>query len=154
MRLTQARGFSLVELMVVVAMTSVLGAIAIPSLQGATQLYSVNSSTQSVTSAVRAARYVAISRNATMRVRFNSPAAGQFTVVDLGGAVVGPVMMLAPGVTFGTYRDLQVDASGRIVPLTGCPNCVTGAAPASIAVGNGGRTRTVTVTANGQISTN
>ena len=153
MTLRHASGFTLIELMLVVALTSVLGAIAIPSIQGATQLYSLNTSTQSVTSAVRAARYLAISRNTTVRVRFNSPLTSQFTVVDTAGAVLGPVMTLAPGVTFGAFKDLQVDASGRVVTLTNCPNCVTGVAPGSIAVSNSGRTRLVTVTANGQIST-
>lgn len=170
-------GFTLVEALVVAAVVGVLAAAAGPILGSSMRLYALNSSAQTVASAIRSARYTAVSRNRAVRVRFNCPAANQFRMVEVVGTAVdsaaarcseaaypypdpdattapdvdGPMVLLPSDAQFGTADDLEIDATGRVSRLTGCPTCVTAAAPATVVVSNGSQTRTITVSANGQV---
>jgi prepilin-type N-terminal cleavage/methylation domain-containing protein len=171
-------GFSLIELLIVVAVGMIVVGIAIPAVVEATRQASLNTSVQSVAAAIRGARYAAVAKNRTVRVRFNCPAANQFRVVEFVGnpaidqdanrcsetaypypdpdAAVAPnidgqMLRLGNGSQFGAAQDIQIDTSGRVTKLTGCPTCVSSAAPATIAVANGYDTRTITVNASGQV---
>ena len=177
MRTRSAEGFSLVELMVVVGLISLMAGIAIPEINAGMRRYAVTSASQQIASAVRTARFQAVSQNRSLRVRFNCPAAGQFRIVEVTGTAAdtaanrcdaaayafpdtdaatrpnldGPVQVLPGGVSITSALDLQVDTTGRITPLTGCPSCALGTAPASIVVGNSYGSRTLSVSGSGQV---
>jgi prepilin-type N-terminal cleavage/methylation domain-containing protein len=170
-------GFTLTELLIVALVIAILAATAVPSIASALRLYRLNSSAQTVAAAVRSARYTAVSKNRTVRVRFNCPAANQFRMVEVLGNATdaaanrcsevafpfpdanpaatpnldGPVTTLNQDSQFIGFQDLQIDTTGRVTALVGCPACAAGAAPAIITIGNGFQTRTLTVTTNGQI---
>jgi prepilin-type N-terminal cleavage/methylation domain-containing protein len=171
-------GFSLIELLIVVALGMIVLGIAVPAVVEATRQASLNTSVQSVAAAIRGARYSAVAKNRTVRVRFNCPAANQFRVVEVVGnnaidqaadrcsetaypypdpdAAVAPnidgqMLRLGADSQFGAVQDIQIDTSGRVTKLTGCPTCVSSAAPATISVVNGYDTRTITVNASGQV---
>lgn len=173
-----ARGFSLTELLVVCAVAGVVAATAIPAAQSQMRVWALNSSIQSVGAEIRSARFSAVSKNRTLRVRFNCPAANQFRIVEVVGIAAvdnaadrcdpaaypfpdpnpaaapnldGPVVTLVRDAVFGAVQDLEIGTTGRVTPLTGCPTCTTGAPPAALVVGNGYGTKTITVTASGQV---
>jgi hypothetical protein len=150
----------------------------VPTIAGAMRLYALNTSIQTVGAAIRSARYSAVSKNRTVRVRFNCPAANQFRIVEVVGSnaidaaadrcsaaaypypdsnpaaapnIDGPVMILPDGSQFGAFQDLEINTAGRVTPLTACPTCAGAAPPATVTLGNGYDTRTITVTANGQV---
>lgn len=181
-RATQAAGFTLVEVLVITAIVAILAGMTVPSIASAMRLFAVNSSVQAVGAAVRDARYTAVSKNRTMRVLFNCPAADQFRIVEVtGNAAIdndanrcseaaypasdpdpavrpnldGPIIRLPSETQFGALSSIEIDTAGRVQRLTGCPACVVGAAPVTVAVVGtyGATTRTITVTANGQVLT-
>lgn len=142
-------GFSLVELMIVVGLISVLGAMTGPVIQAGMAQYALISATQQVASTIRTARFQSVAKNRTLRVRFNNPAADQYRVLDDVDAAVGEVQILPSGAQFGAISgDLEIDPEGRITPLAG-------AAPATIVVSNGdaAQDRTITVAASGRVQT-
>jgi prepilin-type N-terminal cleavage/methylation domain-containing protein len=144
---TRLDGFSLVELMIVVGLIAVLAGVAAPQVAAGMRQYSLISATQEVASTIRAARYQAVGKNLTLRVRFNFPAANQYQVVTAAGVAVGDVRLLPTGATFFAVSDIvQINTSGRV---TG----VGGPAPVTIVVSNGDNTknRTITVTASGRV---
>jgi prepilin-type N-terminal cleavage/methylation domain-containing protein len=181
MRYARAAGFSLVELLIVVALVAMVTAMAVPTIAAGMRRYTLMTASQQVASTIRSARLQAVTKNRTMRIRFNCPVAGQFRVIEVTGNVLadtrndrcetvafpfpaadtnpatlpnldGPVVFLPQGGTFGAFSDLQVETSGRFVRLTGCPACVTAEVPATtIVVSNGSQTRTITVSASGQV---
>jgi len=55
-----ARGFTIVELVIVVAIAMVVIAMAVPGIRRVTQLYAMRSAVTSLTSAIQSARYNAI----------------------------------------------------------------------------------------------
>jgi hypothetical protein len=67
--------------------------------------------------------------------------------------VDGPVIDLPAEAQFGAVASIEINTAGRVQQLTGCPACITAAAPAAVeVVGNHGyATRTITITAGGQI---
>jgi prepilin-type N-terminal cleavage/methylation domain-containing protein len=171
-------GFTLIELLIVVAVGLLVAGTAIPAVVEATRQASLNTSVQSVAAAIRGARYAAVAKNKTLRVRFNCPAANQFRVVEVTGNpaiddaanrcsetaypypdpnpnvapnIDGQMVRLGANSQFGAAQDIQIDTSGRVTKLTGCPTCVSSAAPATIALVNGYDTRTITVNASGQV---
>ena len=172
-------GFTLIEIMLVVAVGGILSAVAVPVISGAMRRYRMNTASRTITAEIRAARFTAVAKNRTMRVRFNCPGPGQFRVVEVvGNAAIdnagdrcsetaypypdpnpavapnadGPVIWLNQGATFGGVQDLQISTRGRTQPLTGCPTCVVAAPPASVGLTNGHETQTITVSASGMAS--
>ena len=161
-----------------VAIMAILAGVAVPQVGSAMRLYALNGSTRAVAAAIRGARYTAVSKNRTVRVRFNCPAAGQYRVVEFVSSaavdsaadrcseqaypypdpdaaaapnVDGPIVRLSTDAQFTAVQDIQFDTAGRASRLTGCPACATAAAPAAVTIGNGHETRTLTVTASGQV---
>jgi prepilin-type N-terminal cleavage/methylation domain-containing protein len=171
-------GFSLLELLLCVTLVSILAAVAAPLVDGAMRTYALSTSAQTVASQIRQARMLAVSRNQTMRVRFNCPAVNSYRIVEfVGNAAIDtaanrcseavypypdqnpaarpdadrPVIRLPENATFTTVMDLEIANTGRVTRLTGCPNCVTAAGNASLTLSNGSRTQVVQVTPNGQV---
>jgi Tfp pilus assembly protein FimT len=147
-----AAGFSLVDVMIVVALVAVLGAISAPAITTGMERYALISASQQAASTIRAARLQAVATNRTLRVRFNCPAAGQYRVVEVTGDAAidtaadrcdeavypfpapdndpttlpnidGAVQRLPNGATFGAFVDIELDPRGRATPLTACPAC-------------------------------
>ena len=179
-RLSRSGGFTINELLMVVAVASTLAGVSVPAISGAMRAYEMNSSTRQVAAEIRGARFTAVAKNRTMRVRFNCPGPGQFRVVEVtGNAGIdndqnrcaeanypypdpnpaaapnadGPVMWLNNAAAFGAVQDVQITTRGRIQPLTGCPAaCVAGLPPASIELDNGHETKVLTISASGTVT--
>jgi prepilin-type N-terminal cleavage/methylation domain-containing protein len=141
MRPARHEGYSLVEIMIVVALVATLAAITVPSVQGAVQQYALLTSGQQVVSTIRAARLQAVSRNQILKVRFDFPANGQYQVVNAVDAAVGLPQTLGQQIAFGAFTDVQFTTAGRL------------AAPVVITVTNGtaAQDRTINVSASGQV---
>ena len=144
---TRADGFSLIELMIVAGLIAVLAGVAAPSIAAGMRRYSLITASQQVVSTIRAARFQAVGRNVTLRVRFNHPASGQYQVLDAADAADGAVQFLPDGASFGAVSgDLKITTSGRVTPLEGDPTTAT------IVVSNDdNQSRTITVSASGRV---
>jgi prepilin-type N-terminal cleavage/methylation domain-containing protein len=81
----EVRGFSLIELMLVVALLGIVGAMAVPMITNMMAGMRVSASARLVERELQTARLRAVATNRTMRVRFNCPAAGQFRLVEILG---------------------------------------------------------------------
>ena len=79
-KLNDYRGFTLIELMVVIAMTTVLMAVAIPSVRALVENIGVNRAAQELISEIYLARIQAIRTGRTSTVTFNVPAPNQCTI--------------------------------------------------------------------------
>lgn len=75
------RGFTLIEVMVVVALIGILAAIGLPVLTESTNRNAVWTASEQIGSQVRQARLKAITRNQPFRVTFDCPAVGQYRVL-------------------------------------------------------------------------
>ncbi len=78
-------GFSLVELLLTVAVFATLAAMALPVYNDLAEVSRLNSATREVERELQAARLKAVSTNRTLRVRFNCPVAGQYRTVEVLG---------------------------------------------------------------------
>jgi prepilin-type N-terminal cleavage/methylation domain-containing protein len=81
------RGFTLVELLIVLAMIGIISAIAIPSLSSSTERNAVWTASEQIGTQIRQARLKAITRNTPFRVAFDCPAAGQYRVLAVDGTI-------------------------------------------------------------------
>ena len=70
------RGFTLMEVVVVMGVIGLLAAVAIPSMQVAAERNKVITTADLVAAQIREARLAAITRNTTFRVMFDCPAPG------------------------------------------------------------------------------
>ena len=176
----RSAGFSLIEVLMALAVGGVLAAASMAPISGAMGRYSINTASRTIAAEVRAARSKAVATNRTVRVRFNCPGPSQFRTVELVGDpaidgdddrcsdtaypypdrspatapnVDGPVISLK-GVTFDAVDYLQISPRGRVEALSGCPdNCqVVPGTPASISFTNGHETETLTVSPSGAVS--
>ena len=175
-----AAGYSLVEVLLVTGIMAVVAAIAVPTVGAVMRRYALNNLSQQVAATIRSARYTAVAKNKVVRVRFNCPADDQYRMVEFttSGAiddasdrcsastypypdadpmnppnVDGPVIVVPPGTELGTVADIEIDARGRLTPLTGCPVCTpSGGTTASVILENGYESQTVTVDQTGQVN--
>ena len=141
---TRTEGFSLVELMIVMAVIAVLAGMTVPTIAAGMKRYTVLSAGQEVAGVIRSARMQAISRNATLTVQLNIPAAGQYRIVDVGGNVLGVVHALPTGLTVSGIPYFQFTPQGRLP---------AGSPAVTVVVSNGtaNDNRTITVSPSGRV---
>lgn len=84
------RGFTLLELLVVVAVISIVGAIAVPAITSTSAQMRLSNSARQVERVLHTARMKAVRSDRVMRVRFNCPATGEYRMVELLGTVRTP----------------------------------------------------------------
>jgi prepilin-type N-terminal cleavage/methylation domain-containing protein len=86
------RGFSLVEVLAVVAFIAIIGAVAMPVYSDIVDSMRLGQSTRDVERELQTARLKAVSTNRRLRLRTNCPTAGQFRIVQvLGTTADGPL---------------------------------------------------------------
>jgi Tfp pilus assembly protein FimT len=149
--LASSGGFTLLELMLVVALGMVVAGIAIPNLLTMNRTYRLATASSTVASKVHQARANALKRNRPSWVLVDG-AAGTVQVqsTDAGGATitVGDSDPIPQGVTFGTgtaQATLTFDSMGR--PLNP-PQTI------QLQIAGSGLTRTITVTSTGRVTVN
>jgi Tfp pilus assembly protein FimT len=151
------------ELLVAVALISILAGIAIPSLSGSTSRNSVWTASEQIGSQIRQARLKAISRNTRFRIRFDCPAVGQYRVLQVTGVAAtddaddrcstnqqydSGVYTMPVNVSYGNDPPLlEVNGRGIFISDSGIPTVIT-----VTYSGVGTASRTLTMSATGQIS--
>ena len=78
-------GYSLVEMMVTLAVGLILVSVALPTLIGAIQSYRLNSTSQQIANLIELTRYTAIRRNAVMSMQMTVSNGSTIFYVDLNG---------------------------------------------------------------------
>jgi prepilin-type N-terminal cleavage/methylation domain-containing protein len=84
------RGFSLVEVLLVVAVLAVIGGMAVPAITSSTRQMRLSAAARQVERELQTARMKAVRSNRPMRVRFNCPGAKQYRSVELLGSPQAP----------------------------------------------------------------
>jgi prepilin-type N-terminal cleavage/methylation domain-containing protein len=175
--LRSERGFSLIELMMVIAVAATLMAISVPGLMDLSEGMKLGSAAREVERELQGARLKAVSVNRTMRVRLNCPTAGYFRTVEyLGNATDtdpnrclmtafpfpasdtdlstrpnhdGPVRTLTSGATVSD-RIVEFRSDGTAYDVvSGVPTTI--AVPLTITVTRKEKSKTVTVNGAGKI---
>jgi prepilin-type N-terminal cleavage/methylation domain-containing protein len=82
---TTARGFSLTELMIVVAFGTTLMAISVPIVSDISRTAKLNEAVRSIERELQSARLRAVNLNRRLRVRLNCPASGYLRTVEVIG---------------------------------------------------------------------
>jgi len=85
-RVDKVRGFTLLELMLVLAVLGVLSAMAIPAFLNTTRQIKGAANARAVERELQGARMKAVRSNRAIRVRFNCPSTGQYRIVELLGS--------------------------------------------------------------------
>ncbi|HXB20416.1 MAG TPA: GspH/FimT family pseudopilin [Candidatus Solibacter sp.] len=145
------RGFSLIELLVTMAIVLIATAIAIPLVGNAVTQYRLKSAVVSATGAIQTSRYRAISSGYPYRVVFNSTnvtyqvqsdPGSSGTWGNVGGAV--PLSTATPiTMTLNQDTTLNFKPNGAVTATTGAMNFTLGLT---------GKTETITVSNYGSIT--
>lgn len=152
-------GFSLVELVIVVAIALIVMAIAIPGIRRSLQFYSLRSGITSVTGAIQSTRYQAIFHGCRYQIVFSAaaysytvanqvPAAGNSTCTGVYGAPGPAIPIMGRGVALGATTTMQFFPNGTIVT-------VPATAPMTLNLtytGSSFPTETITVSTYGKIN--
>ena len=84
------RGFTLLELLVVVSLICIVGGMAVPALNSTSAQMRLSNSARQVERELQVARMKAVRSDKVMRVRFNCPGTGEYRMVELLGTVRNP----------------------------------------------------------------
>jgi len=171
------RGFTVSEVMLVVALIGTLSVIALPVMQDVTATMKLNEAARLVEREMQDARLKAVSSNRVIRVRLNCPAAGYVRSVEVLGTAVdtasnrcmttaypfppadddimtrpnfdGPVRTV-PNAATVTNEVLQFSPDGTAaVVINGVPTTI--ATPVTVTISRKSKSRTVTVNNVGKI---
>jgi Tfp pilus assembly protein FimT len=179
MRIARAaeRGFSLVELMLVVAFAATLLTIAVPVMTDVSDSSKLNGAAREIERELQSARLKSVSTNRLLRVRLNCPGTGMYRTVEYVASPAvddatnrcsdsaypfpadndvmtrpnfdGPLRLLPQGATV-TSHIFQFQPDGTAVTLVS--NVVTPiAVPVTITVTRKGKSKSITVNGAGKI---
>lgn len=136
-RRLSSRGFSLIELVVVVLIITITTAIAIPIVQNSLRYYAMRSAISSVTAAVEAARYQAIFHGCRYQLVFTAASysytvasmvpttAGATTCLATYGTAGTAIPLMGRGVALGSNSTLQFLPSGQVTSTVGPTNPIS-----------------------------
>lgn len=88
--LSSQRGFTLIDMVVVIAVVGILSAIGIPTMMGGIDRMRLGQSARDVERELQMAKSRAVAKGRPIRVRFNCPVAGQYRIVELIGSPTTP----------------------------------------------------------------
>lgn len=143
-------GFSLIELMVTLAIILIIVAMAIPLIGNAVAQYKMNSAVLSVTGIMQATRYRAISSGYPYRVAFSSAALTYQVQSDPNSnGVFGNVGNAVPFASSSINPALNADITLQFRP-NGAVSVVAGALPMTVTLKN--NTKTINVGTYGNIN--
>jgi prepilin-type N-terminal cleavage/methylation domain-containing protein len=155
-----ASGFSLVELLLVVAVGLILSAMAIPVARTAIASYQLDAAVDSVSGAIQGARYQAIMHGYLYQVDFNSatnqfqlsseiPPAATFSSVGTAVPISSSPVTLGVGTTNSNSTGqviMQFKPNGSVSVTSGQ------SMPLSLTISYNGATKTLTVSNYGSVS--
>ena len=84
------RGFSLLEILIVVSLITIVSGIALPTLTAAADRMKLGQSAREVERELQTAKARAVGKRRPIRVRFNCPAMGEYRLVELIGTPAVP----------------------------------------------------------------
>ena len=171
------RGFSILELMMVVSIISVIAVVALPVMKDLTASIKLNEAARLVERELQDARLKAVSSNRVIRVRMNCPSAGYIRSVEVLGTAAdnatnrcvttsypfpapdddimtrpnfdGPVRPLPNAATVSSAV-VQFSPDGTAVSvINGVPTTL--AVPLTITISRQGKSKTVTVNNAGKV---
>jgi prepilin-type N-terminal cleavage/methylation domain-containing protein len=134
------RGFSMIEMLIVVALIAILVGVALPSIATYVRNFRMNGAEREVASELASARSRAISKNSQAGVSFMIVDADSYRfIVEDGATTLGPlhdlptgVIFLPPGNAFppgagGLGFAIRFNRLGAACPTWGATNCVLAA---------------------------
>src|SRR6266700_358605 len=133
-------GFSLVELVTVVAIVLVVAAVAVPNILLAVANYRLSSSAGDLAGLMQQARIMAAKNNPTTHIAvypivYAVRNGRQIAFIDLNGDGAWSSSVVVNGVTLGEPR---IEFSGTVVPAAGAPSGSGGQATPYVLAGNTG----------------
>lgn len=141
------RGFSLIEVLVSLAVLLIIGGIVVTAFLSAGEMLRLDSSARRVVGRLEDARFSAIKRNRHVWLTIDIDARA-FQVQSAGPVNIGPMESLAAGVDFANPTALQItfDSLGRPTPAL--------AQTVTLRSSSSGQLKSITVTAPGRITIN
>jgi prepilin-type N-terminal cleavage/methylation domain-containing protein len=171
------RGFSLIELMLTLAVAATLTALAVPALNAVSDATKLSAAAQQLEREFQSARMKAVANNTPLRLRSNCPSAGYFRIVELLGTSSDAPTTRCSAATYpwpapdndlsttpnfdGPVRQLLNDATMGTASIEFRPDgtawdastgtAVTISTPITITVTRKGSTKSITVNSLGKI---
>ena len=131
---SRTAGFSLIEILIVVAIGFVLAAVAIPQAMGAYRTYKLNSAASQVAGILKFTRLEAIRQNKPVSFRSQVPAAGLTRLWTDEPTAAAPA---GDGAAQPTENQILLNTNANFVAIGGVPNtaAITAALAAPALVG-------------------
>lgn len=119
--LNRQRGFSLIELIVVVVMLSIIASVATPSFQSMIRKVKLEGGQGDVVKMLKEAKRIARSESTTVSVTLDNQASAPSRVILASNSGVGKTEDISAGVTFESEQTVVFTAMGAVTPPPGQP---------------------------------
>jgi Tfp pilus assembly protein FimT len=153
-------GFSVIELLLVVAFALVMAAISIPAVRSTIASYQLDGAVDTVSGAIQSTRYQAIMHGYPYQVDIDSTA-NQYTILSEAPpanafTAVGSALLISPTPVVIGVGTASSSVSGHLIlqfKANGSISIVSGqAAPINFTIAYNGTTKTITVSNYGSIT--